>query len=79
MLDEDDILSEMQKSPVVNLPDKTTGASQLQGSPEITKTKCPTIDPMVRIVRRTILIWSLFQGERRQLKSCMLQRLGFLS
>ncbi|XP_034368449.1 aprataxin and PNK-like factor isoform X2 [Arvicanthis niloticus] len=46
MLDEDDILSEMQKSPVVNLPDKTTGASQLQGSPEITKTKCPTIDPM---------------------------------
>ncbi|XP_031238327.1 aprataxin and PNK-like factor isoform X1 [Mastomys coucha] len=46
MLDEDDILSEMQKSPVVNLPDKTTGASQLQGSPEITKAKCPTIDPM---------------------------------
>lgn len=46
MLDEDDILSEMQKSSVVNLPDKTTGASQLQGSPDITKTKCPTIDPM---------------------------------
>ncbi|XP_052030215.1 aprataxin and PNK-like factor isoform X2 [Apodemus sylvaticus] len=45
MLDEDEILSEMQKSPVVNLPDETTGASQLQGSPEITKTKCPTINP----------------------------------
>ncbi|XP_028617536.1 aprataxin and PNK-like factor isoform X2 [Grammomys surdaster] len=46
MLDEGDILSEMQKSPVVDLPDKTTGASQLQGSPGITKTNCPTIDPM---------------------------------
>lgn len=46
MLDEDEILNEMRKSPVVNLPDKTAGASQLQGSPEVTKTKCPTVDPM---------------------------------
>lgn len=51
MLDEDDILNEMRKSPVVNLPDKAAGASELQGSPEVTKTKCPTIDPMARDVR----------------------------
>lgn len=51
MLDEDDILNEMRKSPVVNLPDKTAVASQLQGSPEVTKAKCPTVDPMARDVR----------------------------
>ncbi|XP_060239683.1 aprataxin and PNK-like factor isoform X1 [Meriones unguiculatus] len=44
-LDEDDVLSEMHKSPVIDLPDKTAGASQLQGSPEITKTKCSATDP----------------------------------
>ncbi|XP_040594215.1 aprataxin and PNK-like factor isoform X1 [Mesocricetus auratus] len=46
ILDEDDVLSEMQKSPVINLPDKTTGTSQLQGSPEITKGRCTAIEPM---------------------------------
>ncbi|ERE66793.1 aprataxin and PNK-like factor isoform 2 [Cricetulus griseus] len=46
IFDEDDVLSEMQKSPVINLPDKTTGTSQLQGSPEITKAKCTAIEPM---------------------------------
>ncbi|XP_021562771.1 aprataxin and PNK-like factor [Carlito syrichta] len=36
MLDEDDILNETPKSPVINLPDETTGASQLERSTEIT-------------------------------------------
>nr|XP_042129506.1 aprataxin and PNK-like factor isoform X2 [Peromyscus maniculatus bairdii] len=37
ILDEDDVLSEMQKSPVIKLPDETAGASRLQGSPELTE------------------------------------------
>ncbi|XP_036038134.1 aprataxin and PNK-like factor isoform X2 [Onychomys torridus] len=37
ILDEDDVLSEMQKSPVINLPDETAGASRLQGSPKLTE------------------------------------------
>lgn len=37
ILDEDNVLSEMQKSPVIKLPDETAGASRLQGSPELTE------------------------------------------
>nr|XP_007968590.2 aprataxin and PNK-like factor isoform X2 [Chlorocebus sabaeus] len=39
MLDEDNILNETPKSPVINLPHETTGASQLEGSTEIAKTQ----------------------------------------
>ncbi|KAL6086117.1 hypothetical protein STEG23_002154 [Scotinomys teguina] len=42
LLDEDDVLSEMQKSPVINVPDETAGASQLQGGPELTE--CPAVE-----------------------------------
>ncbi|CAO2605783.1 Aprataxin and PNK-like factor [Lemmus lemmus] len=44
-LDEEDVLSDMQKSPVINPPDKTAGASQPQGSPGIPKTKCTALEP----------------------------------
>ncbi|XP_063450967.1 aprataxin and PNK-like factor isoform X2 [Pan paniscus] len=39
VLDEDNILNETPKSPVINLPHETTGASQLEGSTEIAKTQ----------------------------------------
>ncbi|KAL6094126.1 hypothetical protein STEG23_038014 [Scotinomys teguina] len=42
LLDEDDVLSETQKSPVINVPDETAGASQLQGGPELTE--CPAVE-----------------------------------
>ncbi|KAM4867171.1 aprataxin and PNK-like factor isoform 2-T3 [Thomomys bottae] len=42
--DEDDILNEIPKSPVINLPDKTTGTSQLERSPEITKSQMSAMD-----------------------------------
>lgn len=46
-LDEEDVLSDVQQSPVINPPDKTAGASQPQGSPGIPKTKCTTaLEPM---------------------------------
>lgn len=45
-LDEEDVLSDLQKSPVINPPDKTAGASQPQGSPGIPKTKCTALEPM---------------------------------
>ncbi|KAL2774012.1 aprataxin and PNK-like factor [Daubentonia madagascariensis] len=44
MLDENDILNETPKSPVIHLPDETTGASQLERSTEITKTQTTTRD-----------------------------------
>ncbi|XP_062934927.1 aprataxin and PNK-like factor isoform X2 [Cynocephalus volans] len=42
MFDEDNILNETPKSPVINLPDETTGASQLERSTEITKIQTTT-------------------------------------
>ncbi|XP_038176079.1 aprataxin and PNK-like factor isoform X2 [Arvicola amphibius] len=45
-LDEEDLLSAVQKSPVINPPGKTAGASQPQGSPEMPKTKCTVLEPM---------------------------------
>nr|XP_054331503.1 aprataxin and PNK-like factor isoform X4 [Pongo pygmaeus]XP_054331504.1 aprataxin and PNK-like factor isoform X4 [Pongo pygmaeus] len=39
MLDEDNKLNETPKSPVINLPHETTGASLLEGSTEIAKTR----------------------------------------
>uniref|UniRef100_A0A8C5XBL5 Aprataxin and PNK-like factor n=1 Tax=Microcebus murinus TaxID=30608 RepID=A0A8C5XBL5_MICMU len=44
MLDEDDILKETPNSPVINLPDETTGASQLERSTEITETQTTTTE-----------------------------------
>ncbi|XP_036190185.1 aprataxin and PNK-like factor isoform X1 [Myotis myotis] len=42
MLDEDDILNEIPESSLVNLPDKTTGAPQLEGSTGIATTQTST-------------------------------------
>ncbi|XP_005385721.1 PREDICTED: aprataxin and PNK-like factor isoform X2 [Chinchilla lanigera] len=42
MLDEDDILNEAPKSPVINLPDKKSGASHLERTTEITETQTTT-------------------------------------
>ncbi|XP_069860592.1 aprataxin and PNK-like factor isoform X1 [Dipodomys merriami] len=42
--DENDILNEIPKSPVINLPNKTTGTSQLESSPEITKSQTSTVN-----------------------------------
>ncbi|XP_048208602.1 aprataxin and PNK-like factor isoform X2 [Perognathus longimembris pacificus] len=44
--DEDDMLNEIPKSPVINLPEKTTGTSQLERSPEITKSQTSTINSL---------------------------------
>ncbi|XP_075839690.1 aprataxin and PNK-like factor isoform X1 [Microtus pennsylvanicus] len=44
-LDEEDVLSDTQEPPVINPPDKTAGASQLQGSPGLPKTKCTALEP----------------------------------
>ncbi|XP_069350811.1 aprataxin and PNK-like factor [Eulemur rufifrons] len=44
MLDEGDILNETPKSPVINLPDETTGDSQLERSTEITETQTTAIE-----------------------------------
>ncbi|CAH7164288.1 aprataxin and PNK-like factor [Phodopus roborovskii] len=43
---EDDLLSKMQKSPVINLPDETPGALQLQGRPPVTEAKWSAVEPM---------------------------------
>ncbi|XP_078205290.1 aprataxin and PNK-like factor isoform X6 [Callithrix jacchus] len=42
MLDEDNVLNETPKSPVINLSHETTGASQLEGSAEIARTQMTT-------------------------------------
>ncbi|XP_017377584.1 aprataxin and PNK-like factor isoform X1 [Cebus imitator] len=42
MLDEDNVLNETPKSPIINLPHETTGASQPEGSAEIAKTQMTT-------------------------------------
>uniref|UniRef100_A0A8C0WUR6 Aprataxin and PNK-like factor n=1 Tax=Castor canadensis TaxID=51338 RepID=A0A8C0WUR6_CASCN len=44
MLDEDNIINETSESSVINLPDKTTGASQPERSTEVTKTQTTTTD-----------------------------------
>lgn len=51
MLDEDNILNETPKSPVINLPHETTGASQLEGSTEIAKTQMTPTNSVVRNLR----------------------------
>jgi hypothetical protein len=48
MLDEDNIINETSESSVINLPDKTTGASQPERSTEVTKTQTTTTDSVVR-------------------------------
>lgn len=62
-LDEEDVLSDVQKSPVINLPDKTAGASQPQGSPGLPKTKCTALEPAVRNLSSPFLTWSLSHGK----------------
>lgn len=51
MLDEDDILNETPESSLVNLPDETTGAPQLEGSTEIATTQTSTTNSVVRNLR----------------------------
>lgn len=68
-LDEEDVLSNVQKSPVINPPDKTADTSQPQGSPGIPKTKCTTaLEPMVRNLRSAFLTWSL--SHRKTAEKC---------
>lgn len=60
-------MSDLQKSPVINPPDKTAGASQPQESPGIPKTKCTALEPMVRNLRSTFLTWSLSHGKTAEI------------
>ncbi|XP_021118175.1 aprataxin and PNK-like factor isoform X3 [Heterocephalus glaber] len=48
MLDEDDILNEVPKSPVINLPDKTARTSHLERTTEITETQTTSTSSVVR-------------------------------
>lgn len=48
MLDEDDLLTKTPESSLVNLPDETTGAPQLERSTEIAMTQTSTINSAVR-------------------------------
>ncbi|XP_010608009.1 aprataxin and PNK-like factor isoform X5 [Fukomys damarensis] len=48
MLDEDDILNEAPKSPVINLLDKTTGTPHLEKTTDITETQTTSTSSMVR-------------------------------
>lgn len=67
MLDEDNILNETPKSPVINLPHETTGASQLEGSTEIAKTQMTPTNSVVRNLRsHPFIICSSNYGEGRK-------------
>lgn len=69
MLDEDNILNKTPKSFSVNSPDETTGAPQLERSTEIAKTQTTSANSEVRNLRsHPFVTYSLFQGEKRQLK-----------
>lgn len=56
MLDEDDIPQETPESPVVNSPDKTPGASQLERNTEMSRAQTTATASVVRNLRSPLFV-----------------------
>lgn len=67
MLDADDMLNETPESSLANLPDETSGASQLESSAEVATARTSTTNSAVRNLRcRSFVARSLSYFEEKK-------------